>query len=523
MRSTLHTKTLTARIVAASLSLACVAAAQLPSLAAAPPPPLATHHAPAQRQGFAGRFATGAPPPTHVCDTKTLLTGPSSPPSGAVTVAAGDDSNFAPAPNTTYWFAPGTHTLGAGQYAQIMPADGDTFIGAPGAVIDGGHTNLYAFTQHAVHVTIEYLTIQNFGAPGDNEDQGVVNHDAGHNWVIQRNTIEDDAGAGVFVGSNDVVKYNCLRDNGQYGFSAYEPNGVSNVLLEDNEIAGNDTDNWERRVPGCGCTGGGKFWDVNYATVTGNWVHANKGPGLWADTDNNDFDIENNVIADNRDEGLIYEISYNARIAYNTFTRNALGGGPKNPGFPTPAIYLSESGGDSRLAARYTTIDVTANKFVDNWAGVVLWENADRFCNSPANSSSGYCTLVNPKVVTLKTCVRGTIKTQPYYADCRWKTQNVAVDHNAFSFAAADIPGCAASVSCGFQGLFSNYGTYPNWSPYKGEVIERAITFKQHDVFSDNAYTGPWLFMAHDQGTILSAAAWQAAPYDQDAGSTFGS
>ena len=87
-------------------------------------------------------------------------------------IPAGDDSgtvlgrSWTVRPDTTYWFAPGRHTLGTGQYSQIIPASGDTFIGAPGAILDGQHKNLYAFTQQARNVTIRYLTIQNFGAPG---------------------------------------------------------------------------------------------------------------------------------------------------------------------------------------------------------------------------------------------------------------------------------------------------------------------------------------------------------------------
>ena len=34
---------------------------------------------------------------------------------------------------------------------------------------------------------------------------------------------------------------------------------------------------------------------------------------------------------------------------------------------------------------------------MDNWAGVVAWENADRFAGSPANTSTGNTTLVNPR------------------------------------------------------------------------------------------------------------------------------
>lgn len=458
-----------------------------------------------------------------VCGVSSLLTGPATAPSGAVTVAAGDNSNLDVTANTTYYFAPGTHTFGTSQYGQIDAADNDTFIGAPGAVLDGKHVNLYAIVGSATGVTVKYLTIQNFGPAGSNNNEGVVNHDAGHGWTIEYDTIQGNAGAGVFVGTNDVVKYNCLTQNGQYGFSAYENDGVSNVILSNNEISYNNTYRWESHSPGCGCTGGGKFWATNGATITDNWFHDNyEGPGLWADTNNNDFDIEDNLFSDNDNSAIIYEISYNALIKGNTFLRNGNVDGPTNPGFPTGAIYISESGGDSRVAARYQTISITQNQFTDNYGGVVLWENADRFCNSPANSSSGTCTLVNPTVATLSTCVQGTIAGAPYYSDCRWKTQNVEVTHNTFAFDPANIgAGCTAANTCGFQGIFSNWGTYPSWSPYMAAVIEDAITFNQKNVFSDNTYTGPWMFMAHDQGVSLSASEWQAAPYNQDMGSTF--
>ncbi|HTX59898.1 MAG TPA: right-handed parallel beta-helix repeat-containing protein [Verrucomicrobiae bacterium] len=466
-------------------------------------------------------LATGPVAPFHVCGNASLLAGPSAPPPGAVTIAAGDDTAFAPAPKTTYWFAPGTHTFGSSPYGQIIPEPHDVFIGAPGAILDGKLKNLYAFTQHAAGVTVEYLTIQNFGPAGSNQNAGVVNHDSGPGWIIEHNTIQDDAGAGAFLGSRNVLRYNCLRDNGQYGFSVYAPGGVSNVVVDHNEIAGNDTYHWEQHVSGCGCTGGGKFWDTDHATITDNWIHNNVGPGLWADTDNNDFDISGNYLDRNDGEAVIIEISYNASIVGNVMLRNALVYGPKNPGFPTGAIYISESGGDARVPARYSTIEIADNAFDDDWAGVVLWENADRFCNSPANTSTGYCTLVDPRVVNLHTCVAGTIRRQPYYGDCRWKTQNVVVERNTFSFDPSSIAGCTVAATCGFQGLFSNWGTYPSWSPYQGQRIERAITFAQHDRFRDNAYTGPWHFMAHDQSVVLSASQWQAAPYRQDRGSSF--
>lgn len=464
-----------------------------------------------------------AGPPTAVCGDQKLLDGPSDAPDGAVTVPAGDNSGVSfGQPGATYWFAPGTHTLGAGAYTQITPGDGATFVGAPGAVLDGRHSNYYAFSGSASRVTISHLTVENFGQSGGNQNEGVVNHDSADNWTVDHSTISGNAGAGVMLGSHNKLSYDCLADNQQYGFNAYAPKGITGLTIEHNEISGNDTYDWEARQEGCGCTGGGKFWDVNGAVVTDNWIKNNHSVGLWADTNNRGFQITGNYISGNYSNGIIYEISYNAVISGNTFIRNGIGSGQKNPGFPTGAIYISESGGDKRVpGVNSGKLGISGNTFVDNWSGVVLWENADRFCNSPSNTSTGFCTLVNPGQVTLKSCNASNVGKEPYLDDCRWKTQNVSVDHNVFDFSAAAVGSqCTPATGCGFQGLFSQYGTFPSWSPYKAAAVEQSITYDQGNRFTNNKYTGPWQFMVHQQGTTVSWAKWTAAPYKQDQGST---
>ena len=460
----------------------------------------------------------------RVCGQAAILGGgPARPPHGAVVVRAGDNSgvNWTRA-NTTYWFAPGRHTLSRGAYTQIDPGPGDTFVGAPDAVLDGLHRNYYAFAGDSPRVTISYLTVENFGTPGGNMNQGVVNHNSARGWTVDHSTVKDNAGAGVMLGSRNRLVYDCLEDNQQYGFNAYSTGGPAHLVLSHNEIAGNDTWNWEARDPGCGCTGGGKFWAVNGAIVTDNWIHGNHSEGLWADTDNRGFDIQGNYIADNADVGLIYEISYNARIVDNVFIRNGVGGGPQNNGFPTSAIYISESGSDSQVPGPYGhTFAISGNTFINNWGGVILWENSNRYCNSPANTSTGSCTLVNPRRITLRSCNRSNITKTPYYSECRWKTQNVSVEHNRFYFSPAAIGAkCVLSQTCGYQGVFSEYGTYPHWSPYRGTSVENHITFDQDNHFADNRYYGPWHFMALQLGDAVTWNAWQGAPYRQDVGST---
>ena len=115
-----------------------------------------------------------------------------------------------------------------------------------------------------------------------------------------RRFARSDAGVLTAVAALDLLLH--VATNGQYGFQGFG----SRLTIDHNEVTGNNTDNWEARRASCGCTGGAKFWDVNGATITSNYVHGNRGPGLWADTNNRSFDVERNYIADNQGQGFIY-------------------------------------------------------------------------------------------------------------------------------------------------------------------------------------------------------------------------
>ncbi|MFE1511824.1 right-handed parallel beta-helix repeat-containing protein [Streptomyces sp. NPDC058726] len=464
--------------------------------------------------------ASPATPVARVCAEPR--TGPATAPAGAVTVDPAVTGDLAAKtrnspPNTTFWLRPGRHTLAPDRYAQVVPKNGNSYLGAPGAVLDGRRTNQYAFGGTARDVTVRHLTVQGFAAP---HDEGVVNHDSADGWVIEHSTIQNNSGAGLMAGARQQVRANCLRDNGQYGMNAYKAGGrISGLVVEGNEITGNNTGDWERRRPGCGCTGGVKFWAVDGADVRGNWVHDNRGTGLWADTNNNDFRIERNVIEANDGAALIYETSYNAVIRDNTIRRNNWVEGRKyadrGDTFPFATVYLSESGGEPRVRARTDRIEIHHNLLENNWSGITLWENADRFCNSPANTSSGDCTLL---VEDTDRCARPGIATAPLYADCRWRTQRVDIHDNRFVLDKSVVD-CA--VKCDRMAVLANYGTYPDWSPYQGERVAEAITHGQHNRWHDNVYVGPWKFVAHDPSRVLDPGQWQAAPYRQDEGSTF--
>jgi len=475
--------------------------------------------------------AARAPAPTGtagpVCGTAALDGGPATPPSGAVTVPAGDNSgvDFRRA-NTVYWFAPGVHTLGSDAYAQIIPGDGATFVGAPSAILDGRNVNRYAFTQHATGVTIRYLEIRNFQPP---IQEGVVNHDGGDGWLMAHLYIHDVNGSAIMFGSHNTLRHSCLTRNGQYGWNSI--GGSGDIVMRDNEISYNNTGDWESQLPGCGCSGGGKFWDAHTVRVLNNWVHDNHGTGIWADQNNYDFLIAGNLIEDNETHAIEYETSYNAVIRDNVLRRNSWKIGrefaARGDTFPIGTIYLSEAGYDPRLPAPEgaTAFVIKNNTLENNWGGIAGWENADRFCNSPANTSTGYCTIKSHAAGTAtwydtSDCTQPRIAAEPMYSDCRWQTKNLDIHHNTFRVDTSQVDGGCAPRYCATMSLFSNYGTVPDWSPYKGRRIQESITFRQGNRWHDNSYTGAWRWVAYEPGRYLTLSQWQASPYHQDAGSS---
>lgn len=487
-------------------------------------------------------------PPAEICGA--VAPGPDTAPTGAVVVPAGDNSNmefeFREA-NKTFWFEPGTHTLGGGEFAQIQPGDNATFIGAPGAVINGNagtpadplDDNKYLFTQHGLNVTIQHLEITGFRPP---IDEAVINHDGGDGWLMEHLYAHHNGGAAVMFGADNTLRYSCLELNDQYGWNSIL--GSSNITMDHNEITGNNAGDTEGRIPGgCGCSGGGKFWGSNDIKVTNNYVHNNRGTGIWLDGSNYNALIEGNWVENNDGHAIFLEQGYNYVVRNNVIKRNTWVKGKefadRGDTFPIGTIYISEAGYDARVPAApagATDFRIEGNLFEDNWGGIALWENADRFCNSPNDTSTGHCTMVNPAInpdTRTTECAQPKIADPPNYDDCRWKTQNIHVTGNEFKYNPANVTGSQAGFS-GVTGMFSNCGSSPDWSPYMGTVIQEAISFDQGNVWDFNTYTGPWQFAAVAPGRRLTWEQWQgseqaldcnstrpARTLAQDAGSTF--
>jgi parallel beta helix pectate lyase-like protein len=298
-------------------------------------------------------------PPAQICGNASILNGPAAVPPGAVVVNVGDNIETLTANHpagATFWLAPGIHRF---SYS-VVPRDGNTYIGRPGAIIDGGGTVNIAFREEfygrkAKNVTLSHLTIQAFTS--STADQGSIYTGVG--WKIANSTLKNHGYVALFAGPDNVIEDNCFDSNGQLGIGTFRfDDNTYNVTVDHNEFKNNNA----RNLQDCGCGGGMKWWTMNRGKFTNNWVHNNKGPGVWADTNNIEILFEGNFINDNDGEGIFYEISYNFMIRSNTIIRNALvKGATKNGNFPIGGVHISESGGVNIPGYQYGVSEIYHN------------------------------------------------------------------------------------------------------------------------------------------------------------------
>ncbi len=269
--------------------------------------------------------------PTRVCDTPALA-GQTSAPSGAIVVQSTqklDDLVQSHSGGTTFWLEPGVHLLAEAASTTRWARSGGTPSSAPRApcwTAAREPLRLRGVRRGRHHLLPDHPELRRIR---DNNNEGVVNHDAATDWTSRQHDPATPA-PGVMVGDSASATASATTASTA---STPTTTRVNGIILQGNEIAGNNTDDWERPQPGCGCTGGGKFWETTGAVYPNNWVHDNHGPGLWADTNNIGFLFEGNYIRGNTAEGIVYETSYNAVIRDNTFARNGSSRDLK-PGLP---------------------------------------------------------------------------------------------------------------------------------------------------------------------------------------------
>ena len=477
-------------------------------------------------------------------------------------------------PDTVYYLLPGEHI------GSLMADENDAFVGGSfhgvTTVLNGKYSGAHwaidsnSSVGNQPGVTIEYLTIMKYQPDGN---AGAVNQDSNTDWTVQYNTITLNVpGAGVFLGTGNILRDNCLTLNGQYGFSSAATNpwkvdpltrGPYNVTVTGNEISYNDTCDFEGllknpaigwsdynpvpmryrnsecgRVVPDGDEGGFKLWQTDGVGIKNNYIHNNWGPGGWADSDNANTTFAGNTITNNDGSAIIEEISYNFAITDNYLAKNGWASGLGNSGFPIAAVYISESGSDSTFGGvpgcprslcpgqrSYPARSIIqGNTFIDNSGSVFLWQSSGRYCS---DGMDAVCTLVNggPKgPFTLASCrsnlPSASVDTVTYssratgspprdwWNGCLWKTENVSITHNVIEFDPVAIPHCNRN-DWPACGAGGIFSQYGSPPGSKpGWVVPTQLTFFQNDSWSHNIYNGPSTFYAWNQGNGNNPVSW---------------
>ncbi len=181
-----------------------------------------------------------------------------------------------------------------------------------------------AFKGTGSNVTIKNLTVEQFAVPifdsAIGVSEGMASTQAATNWVVQNNEVRLSHAGGVSINYGYQILNNYIHTNGNLGIGGGATNQLANpgILIQGNEVAFNDF----AHVKPTFQAGGIKFGHVQGVVVRGNYIHNNEGSGIHFDTDNTNNLVENNLIADNTEQGVFDEISYSLTVRNNTLLRN---------------------------------------------------------------------------------------------------------------------------------------------------------------------------------------------------------
>jgi Right handed beta helix region/Glycosyl hydrolase family 26 len=313
---------------------------------------------------------TTAPPTTATAPSRCVA-------SGGVPIGVGDDAQRvvdAHGPGTTYLVKAGTHL----RNFSVQPKSGDTFCGEPGAVLDGGRSLRTAFFGRATNVTLDSITVRQYAS---GRQGGAIWPDPeASGWVVRNVTAVRNYWAGLKASDGMRILGGHYNDNDQLGIGTSAATGVVLDGLDNDlttfdgpEIARNHT-----LHESCDWESGGMKWAVGRVTIRNAHVHDNDCRGLWADINAHGALIEHNLIEDNREEGILYEISQDAVIRNNHIYRNGLG---------------SDRGwywaGGITVAASFN-VEIYGNRLSGNYNGITGTQQDRPEATPPAHLLDGY-------------------------------------------------------------------------------------------------------------------------------------
>ena len=239
-------------------------------------------------------------------------------------------------------------------------------------------------------VSVEYLNISN----DLHTTTGTITPGSG--WTIEHNNIHDSygkPGQGVaFYGADEgTIEYNCFSKLGDYAGGG----SGTGTTFDYNEVQ----ETPYKPDPGCGCSGGGKWWGTLNANILDNAFVADGigggQPTIWLDNGNTGTLIEGNYFYRNAGSAIVNETGYNMRVDDNLFLDDGWGEGRGQGSNNDGAVNIDSSGGFNIPGSRYeNSISVTSNHFINDWEGVNIWQAGQRSCESSGEGwpvDSSYC------------------------------------------------------------------------------------------------------------------------------------
>jgi hypothetical protein len=168
-----------------------------------------------------------------------------------------------------------------------------------------------AFKGAVSNVTIRGLVIEKYATPFTH---GAISA-GGAGWIIENNQVRYNHAIGIETSNRTTARGNTVLRNLQLGMGGTG----DGALIENNEISFTNNP----QIIEYGWSAGGTKWHgTQNLVVRGNFIHHNKGPGLWTDIDNIFVLFENNRVEDNARAGIYHEVSYDAVIRNNISARN---------------------------------------------------------------------------------------------------------------------------------------------------------------------------------------------------------
>lgn len=238
-------------------------------------------------------------------------------------------------------------------------------------------------------VTVDYLNIS------DDLHNTTGTIYSGSGWMIEHDSINNSYstpgyGVGLYGGNESTIEYNCFSKLGNYAANIFG----NSTNFDYNEVY----DTSYEPDPGCGCSGGGKWWGTLNTNIVDNaFVDTGIGsgqPAIWFDNGNTGMLVQGNYFYLDAGDAVDNETGFNMQVNDNLFLDDGWGNGQGQASNNDGVVNLNSSGGFNIPGSRYENqILIQSNYIINDWEGIVIWQAGARSCNNSGEGSpdAAYC------------------------------------------------------------------------------------------------------------------------------------